>query len=559
MIWLGSCATPVAPSGGPPDREPPVVTGTTPANETTNFDGNEVRFQFDKFVDRNSARQNISIEPNLGLDFEVDFSRRTVIVKFLDPLPENTTIIVQLGTDITDTRNNNMSSSYELAFSTGPEIDDGNVIATLRDPDEGSVNEGERVFLYQSPVDFSEPANYVAQSDTSGEINFSYLREGMYSAIWVDDVNRNRIWDRDREFAQPFHQEEFEVVKGEEVDLGTIFIQRPDTVSPNINGVGLLSETRLRLRLSEPVEWQDNASITIQDSLGEDYSTAFPLYTDIEDPQVVYAQALDPLDEEQRFSVIPQGFTDRAGNPLRSNVDPFSGSAEPDTAALRLIEDNLADGIFNDESVEITFSRFIDDDSITDSLLVFEGDQMIEDWEFVDVERNILSINPDIIWQSGVSYEFRVWDPYVRDYATFRPDIWQPNQLGAIEFTAADGLPEGENRLRLYDDNRKVDIDTVFTDSLEIDRLPPLSYTARVYRDVNGDGRWNSGSVDPFEAPEPYFMQRDIPVREGFTSEISVEFIPALEAKEDEALEELDIDLDPVEPVNDESDEEIEN
>jgi len=381
----------------------------------------------------------------------------------------------------------------------------------------------------------------------------------MYSAIWVDDVNRNRIWDRDREFAQPFHQEEFEVVKGEEVDLGTIFIQRPDTVSPNINGVGLLSETRLRLRLSEPVEWQDNASITIQDSLGEDYSTAFPLYTDIEDPQVVYAQALDPLDEEQRFSVIPQGFTDRAGNPLRSNVDPFSGSAEPDTAALRLIEDNLADGIFNDESVEITFSRFIDDDSITDSLLVFEGDQMIEDWEFVDVERNILSINPDIIWQSGVSYEFRVWDPYVRDYATFRPDIWQPNQLGAIEFTAADGLPEGENRLRLYDDNRKVDIDTVFTDSLEIDRLPPLSYTARVYRDVNGDGRWNSGSVDPFEAPEPYFMQRDIPVREGFTSEISVEFIPALEAKEDEALEELDIDLDPVEPVNDESDEEIEN
>jgi len=559
MIWIGSCATPVAPSGGPPDREPPVVTGTTPANETTNFDGNEVRFQFDKFVDRNSARQNISIEPNLGLDFEVDFSRRTVIVKFLDPLPENTTIIVQLGTDITDTRNNNMSSSYELAFSTGPEIDDGNVIATLRDPDEGSVNEGERVFLYQSPVDFSEPANYVAQSDTSGEINFSYLREGMYNAIWVDDVNRNRIWDRDREFAQPFHQEEFEVIKGEEVDLGTIFIQRPDTVSPNINGVGLLSETRLRLRLSEPVEWQDNASITIQDSLGEDYSTAFPLYTDIEDPQVVYAQALDPLDEEQRFSVIPQGFTDRAGNPLRSNVDPFSGSAEPDTAALRLIEDNLADGIFNDESVEITFSRFIDDDSITDSLLVFEGDQMIEDWEFVDVERNILSINPDIIWQSGVSYEFRVWDPYVRDYATFRPDIWQPNQLGAIEFTAADGLPEGENRLRLYDDNRKVDIDTVFTDSLEIDRLPPLSYTARVYRDVNGDGRWNSGSVDPFEAPEPYFMQRDIPVREGFTSEISVEFIPALEAKEDEALEELDIDLDPVEPVNDESDEEIEN
>lgn len=559
MSWLVSCATPVAPTGGPPDRLPPVVTETTPANETTNFAGNEVRFQFDKFVDRNSARQNISIEPNLGLEFEVNFSRRTVIVEFSDPLPENTTIIVQLGTDITDTRNNNMSSSYELAFSTGLDIDDGNVKATLRDPDHGSVEEGERVFLYQSPADFSEPANYVAQSDTAGEINFSYLREGMYSAIWVDDVNRNRIWDRDREFAQPFHRQEFEVIKGEEVDLGTIFIQRPDTVSPNLNGVGLLSETRLRLRLSEPVEWQDDATITIQDSLGEDYTTAYPLYTDIQDPQVVYAQAVDPLSEEQRFSVIPEGFTDRAGNPLRSNVDPFAGSAEPDTAALRLIEDNLADGIFNDESVEITFSRFIDDDSITDSLLVFEGDQMIEDWEYVDVDRNILSINPDIIWQSGVNYEFRVWDPYVMDYATFRPDIWQPNQLGAIEFTAPVGLPEGENRLRLYDDNRKVDITTTFTDYLEVDGLPPLSYTAKIYRDVNGAERWNSGSVDPFEAPEPYFMQRDIPVREGFTSEISVEFVPALEAVEDDELEELDIDIDPIDPDNDESDDETEN
>ncbi len=76
----------------------------------------------------------------------------------------------------------------------------------------------------------------------------------------------------------------------------------------------------------------------------------------------------------------------------------------------------------------------------------------------------------------------------------------------------------------LYDENNKVDVDTVYTGSLEITNLPPVAYTAKIYRNIDGETAWTPGTVTPFRTPEPYFLRRDIPVREGFTSEVNVEF-----------------------------------
>lgn len=521
---MGGCATPITPTGGPPDTTPPVVEHTTPEVGTTNFDGDEVRFDFSEFPDRSSVRQNVTIEPNLGIQFEVSFSRKTAIVEFLQPLPDSTTVIVQMGADVTDTRNNSMDSSYKLAFSTGPVIDDGNVSARLRDADRGSVEAGERVYLYRAPADFTEPANYLAQSDTAGEVNFSYLSEGHYSAIWIDDINRDRRWNPERERAQPFHVKEFDVMQGEEFSLGTIYIHRPDTVSPNVDGVGLLSEERLRLRLSEQVEWTDEANFTISDSLGESYTTAYPLYVDQSDQNVVYAQALDPMSETEQFILQAEGFRDAAGNPMQVDVDPFQGSSEPDTTQLRYISDNSRDGLFPDQAVEVIYSKFIDDESVVDSLRVYEGDQEYTNWEQVEVNRNKLRIMPDGDWQAGIRYRFAIWDPEFIEHRTLEPEIWQRNELGSIEFTLANADTNQPVQLRLTDEDRRIEIDTLFTNSIEIDNLPPLSYQAKAFRDSNGNGQWDTGSIEPFRPPEPYFLRREVPVREGFTSELAIEF-----------------------------------
>lgn len=544
MVLAFSCATPIAPSGGEPDREGPEVIETTPETGTTHFVGDEIRFTFDKFVDRNSFRQNVRIEPDLAIPFEVDFRRKTAIVSFDGELPGNTTIIVKLSTDITDTQRNNMTSSYELAVSTGEVIDDGTVTAKVLDAEGEEEESGRTVFLYREPADFSSRANYVAESDTAGNINFGYLSEGEYRAIWVMDQNRNRTWERERESAQPFHVETFELEQGGEYDLGTLYISVPDTVAPAVEGIGLLSERRMRIRLTERVEWDNESYLSVQDTLDNEQTLAWPLYSSENDPNVFFAQTVDPLSEGEFFTVVPDGITDKSGNSLVSEIPPFEGSSEPDTTGLRPISHNSGKGLFPDESLEVTYSKFIDDEVITDSLLVFEGDRMHDQWPEVEVDRHILRISPaNGTWEPGLSYEFRVWNPWESEYLRINPEIWQNNQLGSVEVTVENGLEDLPFHLQISDRDRSIVVDTTLTErSVVIDNLPPLVYRAILYQDLNENDRWESGSVDPYQKPEPYVIRKSIPVRDGFTSETRLSF-PNMDDAEPDTTEIKNIEI----------------
>jgi len=526
LVIAVNCATPVAPTGGPPDRQGPEIVETTPEVGTTNFSGDEVRFTFDQFVERNSVRQNVSIEPDLAIPFEVSFRRKTAIISFEDDLPENTTLVIKLGLDVTDTQRNKMTSSFDLALSTGDVLDEGSVTAKILDAETGVGESGRRVFLYREPVDFSSRANYVAESDTAGVVSFGYLSEGEYRAIWVNDINRNRIWEQQRETAQPFSLERFELEQNGEFDLGTLFVSMPDTTAPVLEGVGLLSERRLRIRNSEEIEWGPNAFISVVDTLGNSVTTAYPLYTQESDPTVFFAESEQSMQEGQFFTVQPNDFYDQAGNLLEVNIDPFVGSSEPDTTALRPISHNSENGLFPDEPLEITYSKFIDDESISDSLLVFQGDQMFDDWPNFEIERHILRVSPmDSVWESGLRYEVRVWDPWESEYLRINPEFWQRNQLGSIEFTVVNAQDEMPLRLKVQDVDKSIVVDTTFTGSMiEIENLPPLDYRAIIYQDENENNLWDAGSVEPFRKPEPYAVQRSIPVREGFTSETEITF-----------------------------------
>lgn len=518
----------MGPSGGEPDRTGPVIIGTSPQNGTTNFEGDEISFEFDEFIDRNSFRRNVSIEPDLAIELDYNFRRKTATVKFQDKLPENTTVVLKVGVDVADARRNKMGESFDLAISTGEELDSGEVTAKVLDAHTGRGESGKRVFLYREPVDFSERAMYVAQSDTGGIISFGYLSEGMYRAIWVDDLNRNRIWDPERETAQPFSEEEFRVEQDQTIDLGSLYYLVPDTTAPVIDGVGLLSERRLRIRMSESVNWEEGSYFNVTDTLGNEFTRAYPLYLSDTDPSVLFAQSENALPEDSVFTLQPAGFADEAGNTLGVRFEPFVGSSEPDTTALRTVFHNSGSGLFPDEALEISYTRFIDDDSVLDSLLVFEGDQMYSDWPAAETDRHILRISPkNDVWESGLRYEFRVWNPWELEREQINPEFWQRNQLGGIELVIENARTE-ESRLHIQirDTENSIRVDSVFTGNgpILIDNLPPLSYTVTLFEDLNADGNWSPGTITPFEAPEPYVVRRNIPVREGFTSEVAIEF-----------------------------------
>ncbi|MDG5767174.1 Ig-like domain-containing protein [Balneolales bacterium ANBcel1] len=523
-LLLLQCATPTQPTGGPPDRTPPQLVETRPATGTTSFDGDRIRFEFDKYIDRNSFEQAFRIEPDLLIDYDVSWSRRTATVRFDEPLPDTTTIIFTLGTDLRDTRGNSITSPLQLALSTGPEIDDGRITAKVRDAVTGEGLMGERVVLYRHPADLSLPANYVGEADSAGVVRFNYLREGSYKAFWLDDRNRNRRWDRQREAAQPFRTDTLELDPGGELDAGTVFVMKMDTIPPVLLAVGMLSEVRLRLRFSESVQFLEGAGITVFHEDGNPATDAVPLYVDRDNSNVMLAEALNPLPDGQSYRLELRGVSDLGGNEAEIDVDLFPGSDEPDTTYARYVSHDTRHGIRPDEPIIVRYAKLLDDTpQVLDSLVVVESESTFQPWEPAVTVDNLLMVYPDGEWQRGEDYEIRVWDEEQMDRRSIIPNIHFDNQLGGLEVLFDDPPADTARfRLSLTDEQGFEAADTIFTDTVELTDLPPGSYILQAYEIREGHRRWDAGQVDPFRPPARFFIQKDVPVEQGMTGQVYI-------------------------------------
>lgn len=522
-IGAAGCATPSSPTGGPPDREGPTIIRTEPETGTTNFSGRTITLHFSEFVERSTLQNAIVIEPDIGIEYKLDWGRKSVEIQFEQEIPDLTTLIVTIGTEFEDVNGNEMASPHKIAVSTGPEIDDGKLVGNVLNAETGKGEKGNRILLYRDPVDLSEKADYIASTDTSGRFTFSYLRQGKYKAFWVNDINRNKIWDRSRERAQPFGEEYITLEKSATDTLGSIYITQIDTTRPSLQGVGLFSSQRLRMRFSENIQLTDTVSLAVTDTSGNELWSAYPLYILPEERFVLFGQSEQPLDPQTMYSINVSGIVDGFDNPLKEVSQQFTGSAQEDTTRQRIIERNNLAGYFPDESVIVTYAKPITESEIMDSLKVVAGDTLIENWSGAKVERNKLIISPDGNWRDGRNYEIRVWDPIVSDYRKVKPDIWHSSQTGSLSLAMQDSS-DSNVQVEITNEKSGITRDTMIVDSLVVKDLPPLQYTVSAFIDINGNGQWDNGQVAPFEAPEPYFIQAKVPVERSMTGEMTLIF-----------------------------------
>lgn len=517
-----SCATPTSPSGGEPDRTGPVVIETIPKNETTNFTGNRLIFEFEDFVDRNSFEQAFRMEPDLNLEYSISWRRQTARVTFSDPFPDTTTIVFTLGSDLRDTRNNRVKQPIQLAISTGPEIDRGKITARVLNAESGRIFESGKVLLYRHPVDLSKPANYIGEPDTSATITFNYLRGGEYKAFWLDDRNRNKIWDRDSEKAQPFYSERIVLEQDGEADFGTVYVIREDTTAPRLQAVGMHTSNRLRLRFSEPVTFSSESNIQILNQDGSHFSEAVPLFTQQGNRNIMFAESNELTEEDVDYKIEISGIMDRAGNEAVSTVDEFPGSAVEDTVLNRFIGMDNPERILYNQPVVLRYAKQITEPEIRDSLIVVDGTEELADWPFIEIEKNRFIINPDSIWSDTGQYEFRIWNPGVMDRRTIRVEMLQENDLGAISISLAKSLPEAAYFFRLINDQDEVVRAGYLEDETEIQELIPGNYRLIVFEDRNENGRWDYGSVEPYRKPAFYDVIREVPVQRGLTGSVII-------------------------------------
>src|SRR5699024_10771298 len=447
---------------------------------------------------------------------------------FENELPDSTTFIINIGTQFSDLHGNSLKEPVKIAVSTGPEINKGKIIGRIFDARTGETRKGERVLLYRLPVDFMETANYISETDTSGTVRFRYLSPGDYIAFWVDDRNRNGVWDKESERAQPFGKETISLKKEASDSLGALFIAKSDTSNPVINGIGLFSSKRLRLRFNEDIELTDSTKVSVTDTLGAAYSDAFPLYIMPDQRYILFVRSQKDLKKDQSYQLKARNIADKAGNILKRSTSDFTGSSQSDTTEQRIIYAAETEGIYPEEGIKVTYAKPISNSDIRDSVIVVTADTAYTGWKHLRIQENNLWVMPDNRWQKGIDYEIRVWNPLFEDFKKVKPNIWFESNLGALDISlpvdSTSGGADKPAQLLLKRADGELVADTAFTDSITIEELAPVSYRLTIFKDLNNNDKWDSGQIDPYTAPEPYFVQNNISVEPGFTGEVTVEF-----------------------------------
>jgi len=524
-LVLISCATPVPPTGGDPDRTGPEIISTFPQTGTVSFKERVVRFEFDEYVDRTSFRNALLMEPDLNIPLDISWRRRTATVTLLRPLPDSTTVMFTLSNQLRDTRSNRMANPFTLALSTGPEIDRGEIKVVVRPLYPTIETEGVSAFLYREPADLTQPARYTATADTSGTITFRYLSTGTYKAILVNDLNRNRVWDPAREYAQPFAEPSYTLDDAEPVDAGTIWYARQDTSRASLMVPGLLSTNRLRFRFSKELAWSPELQINLTSSDSAQTFKAGYLFNDPNDRQIAFFHTDIPTSDDLSYFVEFDSLRDRNGNLVLPYSDLIEGSSAADTTQIRYLGNFNPGGLRTQQQLVLQYSGVLQGSVVIDSLRLYMNRELANANFEVRNSYNLLLVKPLNGWRESEIYEIRTWNPATGRYVNVQPSIIKASDQGGMELVISDSAYASEPMFaQVFNSRRELVFSSHFSRELEISDLVTGTYHLVVYPDAQLRRRWFAGQITPYSSPDPIFVNRAVQVRSRMTSTVLVSF-----------------------------------
>lgn len=205
LLLLTRCANVVAPTGGPKDTTPPVVTEAQPANKSTNFTGNKIALTFDEYINLVNANQEVLLSPPVMTKLDVKLSNKTVTVKFNEALKPDATYTINFGNAIQDLHENNIFKDYVYTFSTGDILDTLSLSGTVINADDKKPADGMFVALYDEDADslFLQPTlrvpDFITRTDKEGKFRFDGLPEKCFLVFAFSDVNANYYYDMPNE------------------------------------------------------------------------------------------------------------------------------------------------------------------------------------------------------------------------------------------------------------------------------------------------------------------------------------------------------------------------
>ncbi len=474
LLFLVGCAEIVPLTGGPADERAAIpVDGTqNPEQGALHVNQNELQVKFNEFFTLNDPSNTAVMNPNAG-KLDVTSNKRDLSIKWDGALQPNTTYIIQLNGTIKDLNEKN-DTIHQFVFSTGDRIDSLKINGVVTDGFSNKPSNAFTVGLYDSVKDpYKVAPSYVCKSNAKGEFEFSYLKAGEYQLFAFLDSNKDRLPSI-----------------GEEIAYSTKFISSADSTFSHILAskpknplkqlqVKILNpgtfyafgkeinESNLTIN-SQPVQiikrfTSDSALIVLP-------SVANDVYTFISDQDTI-TKIIPLKDRSKNFSVSSKVYKNSwlLGDTLLFETNEFIDQLD---TSLIIVEDKTKlkvkyDFLFSGNQVRI----------IPKSAIAFD---LIVDFKMGALKG--LTNKSD-----SIKIELKTYR--TSDLSNLKLNV------GSLKGRWVIQLMDGTNPIRTF---LKADSDSV----IEWINLIPVGYQIRCIRDVNGNGKWDTGNWELKSQPE---------------------------------------------------------
>lgn len=524
LLALTGCAFKVDPDGGPRNTTPPTIASTSPASGTTRMTEDEVTIRFSTYVDR-AVTAAVVVQP--AVRFRTSFAGDEITVRFAEPLVPNTTYALTVGTSWADARGNKPAQAHTIIFSTGDVIDSGRIGGVV------STQATDNVMVFCHPIDVdsayaprSTEAMYRLPIGASGTFRFEGLRDGEYRLLAVRDVNRNGMVDVNEDVGTA--SADAVVRDGRASDVRIAVAPARDRVAPVPTRARSVHAQGIHVQFSERIDSSviGSSDVTVRDSVGAVIDVdAVWIPSDKRD--IVMVRTMRPMSVGRHtIAITPNVVRDSAGMRMPDTTAPMSFTASAATYTYRA---GIAGVSIADSAKRVpTDSKFMVrcTDALRDTTAVSctltQADVSVP----VQVRMRTpaeIEIAPQAPLSSATWYRLRVGlgndTTVTRAFQT--ADRVDP---GAFVVTVIDSARISERYLlRVLDERGKVITTRIVrsdVDSLTITDLPPATYHLDVVVDVNGNGLYDAGDVDPWTPGEVVIpLDLKIQVRPRWTIE----------------------------------------
>lgn len=520
LITLAACATPVAPTGGPPDTTPPTLVETSPADGAVTVTERTVRLTFSERLDPASASA-VEVIPEADTPPEVRVRAQALEIT-LPELRDSTTYVVTVGTELRDQRRVALQAPITVAFATGPTIDRGRIAGAVRDPEAGTGRAGLKVWAYALSDTTALPdvqtaaPDYRTETASDGAFRLDYLRPGRYFVAAVADRNRNARVDAGEAFAAPPAPA---LAAGDSTAPSPdvrLWVTALDTIPPEARRIQTLSDRRFGVRFSEAVRLLDpDAPLTLADS-ASGQAVGATLYQPPGDPFVVFLEAASALPPTRHLVTYPgetdPSLADSAGTaPLPFSL-AFAPSERPDTTRSRFVgfvpEADSVAALAPGERPGLRFTVPPADIGAR----VDGGDTL----RFETSDGVTYRVETDGL-PSAFALSVREGDStYTQRFARLGDDdtgaiVGRVEADSVVAYVEVRPEAGGDPRTALVGEDG----------AFAVRGLPPGEYRIRVVGDRNENGRWDGGRLVPYAPPEPLrILSEAVTVRARWDTEV---------------------------------------